>query len=157
MSQNNVKALHSNNFIPPILYELKNTGLTNTSVIKKYDDFMLLKYFPSDINNNGVVVGTGEIEPSLSSSRRRVGFVYDTAAENAEFINLNDAIACDSPYFIVDARAITDSGEVVASALKTEEYVDGEGNTQTRQVSVTIKMDPIEGELNNCREEENKA
>ncbi|OIM97402.1 hypothetical protein BFR57_12355 [Idiomarina sp. MD25a] len=112
---------------------------------------------PSDINNNGLVVGTGEIEPTLSTTRRRVGFLYDTAAENAEFINLNDAIACDSPYFIVDARAVTDSGEIVASALKTEEYVDGNGETQTREVSVTIKMDPIEGELNNCREEENKV
>tara|TARA_B100000700_G_scaffold259347_1_gene294113 strand:+ start:4324 stop:6048 length:1725 start_codon:yes stop_codon:yes gene_type:complete len=112
---------------------------------------------PSDINNNGLVVGTGEIEPTLSSSRRRVGFLYDTTADDAQFINLNDAIACDSQYFIVDARAITDSGEIVASALKTEEYIDGDGETQSREVAVTIKMDPIEGELNNCRQEENKV
>ena len=159
-------AINDNNRVVGYLTSTRAANLRNTGFYYDVDSATLetLPGFfegsstvPSDINNNGVVVGTGEIEPSLSSSRRRVGFVYDTAAENAEFINLNDAIACDSPYFIVDARAITDSGEVVASALKTEEYVDGEGNTQTRQVSVTIKMDPIEGELNNCREEENKV
>ena len=111
---------------------------------------------PNAINENGIVVGTGEIEATLSTVRRRVGFWYDTTAENPEFINLNDAVSCDSQYFIVEANDVTDSGEVLATALKTEEYVDGNGETQTREVAVAIKLNPIDGELNNCREEENK-
>jgi uncharacterized membrane protein len=112
---------------------------------------------PNAINENGIVVGTGEIEATLSTVRRRVGFWYDTTAESPEFINLNDAIACDSPYFIVEANDVTESGEVLATALKTEEYVDSNGDTQTREVAVAIKMNPIDGEINNCREEDNRV
>ena len=111
---------------------------------------------PNAINENGIVVGTGEIEATLSTVRRRVGFMYDTTKENPEFINLNDAVSCDSQYFIIEANDVTDSGEVLATALKTEEYVDSDGETQTREVAVAIKINPIDGELNNCREEENK-
>ncbi|WP_404402950.1 DUF3466 family protein [Idiomarina seosinensis] len=111
---------------------------------------------PNAINNNGVIVGTGEIEATISSVRRRVGFWYDSQAEQPSFIDLNETTACDSPYFIVEANDVTDSGEVLATALKTEEYLDANGETQTREVSVAIKLNPIEGELNNCRQEENE-
>ena len=36
----NVKALHSNNFIPPILYELKTSKLSNNNATTQYDDFI---------------------------------------------------------------------------------------------------------------------
>lgn len=112
---------------------------------------------PNAINENGIVVGTGEIEATLSTVRRRVGFWYDSNAESPEFINLNDAISCDSPYFIVEANDVTESGEVLATALKTQEYVDGNGDTQTREVSVAIKMSPIDGEINSCRQDQNQV
>ncbi|WP_278361130.1 DUF3466 family protein, partial [Idiomarina abyssalis] len=70
--------------------------------------------------------------------------------------NLNDAISCDSPYDIVEANSINDNGVILATALKQEEYQDDSGETQTREVAVTIKLDPVDGELNNCRQEENQ-
>ena len=39
-SSNNVKALHSNNFIPPVLYELKTSTLSNNNATTQYDDFI---------------------------------------------------------------------------------------------------------------------
>lgn len=111
---------------------------------------------PNAINDNGIIVGTGEIEATLSSVRRRVGFWYDSQAEQPEFIDLNETTSCDSPYFIVEANDVTDSGEVLATALKTEEYVDSNGDEQTREVSVAVKLNPIAGELNNCRQQENQ-
>jgi len=112
---------------------------------------------PNAINSDGIIVGTGEFEATLQSTRRRSGFWYDSNAEQPQFIDLNNALACDSPYFIVEGNDVTDSGEVLATALKTEEYVDDNGDTQSREISVSIKLDPVEGELNNCLEEENRV
>ncbi|RUO72989.1 DUF3466 family protein [Idiomarina ramblicola] len=109
------------------------------------------------INNNGMAVGTGEIEATLSNVRQRVGFAYDSTDDAAEFINLNDAISCESPYNIVEANSINDNGVILATALKQEEYQDESGETQIREKSVTVKLDPVEGELNNCRQEENQV
>lgn len=109
------------------------------------------------INNNGMAVGTGEIEATLSNVRQRVGFAYDSTDEAAELINLNDAISCDSAYNIVEANSINDNGVILATALTQEEYQDDSGETQVREKSVTVKLDPVEGELNNCRQEENQV
>ena len=37
ITNNNIKALHSNNFIPPIIHEIKNPMLKNNNILKKYD------------------------------------------------------------------------------------------------------------------------
>lgn len=37
ITNNNIKALHSNNFIPPIIHEIKNPILKNNNILKKYD------------------------------------------------------------------------------------------------------------------------
>ncbi len=37
INNNNIKALHSNNFIPPIIHEIKNPILKNNNILKKYD------------------------------------------------------------------------------------------------------------------------
>lgn len=141
--------------------DLRNTGfyydLDSEELVPVPGFFSGSSTVPNAINDNGIMVGTGEIEPTLQSTRRRVGFWYDTTAEDAEFVNLNNTLSCDSEYFIVEANDVTDSGEVLATALKEVEYVDGDGETQTREVSVSIKLNPIDGELNNCREEENKV
>jgi len=55
----NIKALHSNNFIPPVLYELKTPGLLNVPTFQKYDDFIYslsvsetVKFFKKSFLNN---------------------------------------------------------------------------------------------------------
>jgi hypothetical protein len=85
--------------------------------------------------------------------------MFDSTEEGAEFINLNDTISCDAPYNIIEANSINDSGVIVATALKAEEYTDSEGETQTRDVVVTVKLDPsaADGELNDCTQQENRV
>ena len=39
-STETIKALHSNNFIPPIIQEIKNPLLNKNNIIKKYDDLL---------------------------------------------------------------------------------------------------------------------
>lgn len=106
------------------------------------------------INNNGEMVGTAEVDPTLSQVRARAGFYYNMNSETPQFIDLNNTISCDSPYNIVDANDITDNGEIIATALRSEEYTDADGETQTREILVTVKLDPIAGELNNCTDNE---
>jgi hypothetical protein len=159
------KDINDNNQAAGYLVENLSGTLRNTAFI--YDvDLDELTMVPGfftgsstiihSINNNGMAVGTGEIEATLSNVRQRVGFAYDSTDEAAEFINLNDAISCDSPYDIVEANSINDNGVILATALKQQEYQDESGETQTREVAVTIKLDPVDGELNNCRQEENQ-
>lgn len=105
---------------------------------------------PNDINNAGMIVGTAEIEPSLSTVRRRVGFMYDLNNPGAGVINLNDTITCESGYFIVSAEAVNEQGDILATALVESEYTDSEGQTQTEQIVKTLLMNPTSGELNDC-------
>jgi len=106
------------------------------------------------INDNGEMVGTAEVDPTLSQVRARAGFYYNMSAETPQIINLNNTISCDSEYNIVDANDINENGEIIATALKTDDYIDEEGETRTREILVNVKLDPIEGELNNCTDNE---
>ncbi|RUO60305.1 DUF3466 family protein [Pseudidiomarina insulisalsae] len=111
---------------------------------------------PTAVNNQGVIVGTAEIDADLSAQRRRVGFMYESQVAGAAFINLNDAIACDSGYFIASAEGINANGEVVATGIVAEQSTDDNGETVTRQVAKTLIFDPVAGELNNCTGEEER-
>ena len=66
-----------------------------------------------DINNNGMVVGYGEVDASLTG-RRNEGFLYDIAAE--QFYGIRELISCDSPYTIFQANSINDKNEIAATA-----------------------------------------
>ncbi|EKE87022.1 DUF3466 family protein [Idiomarina xiamenensis] len=112
---------------------------------------------PMAINNNGVIVGSAEIEASISDTRRRVGFVYDTTAEQPKMLDLNDAISCDANYYIVEANSINDQGDILATAVQTQTYTDSDGNERSRQVAKTIRLNATGGEFNDCTEEANKV
>ncbi|PXF62624.1 DUF3466 family protein [Kangiella spongicola] len=67
------------------------------------------------INNVGQIVGRALTSaPTLNESG---AFLY----ENDEMKNLNDLIACDSPWILTEARAINDAGQIVGVGT-----VDGE-------------------------------
>ena len=66
------------------------------------------------INDNGLVVGQGEVETNLSGSRRSEGFIYDI--DSKEFTNINDLLSCNSPYTIVQANDINERDEIAATA-----------------------------------------
>jgi hypothetical protein len=111
---------------------------------------------PTAINNDGLIVGTAEIDADLSAQRRRVGFSYESTVADASFINLNDAVACDSGYFIASADGINNNGEIVATGIRAEDVTNDEGESTTEQFAKTLILDPTSGELNNCTQEETK-
>ncbi|MTJ01233.1 DUF3466 family protein [Idiomarina piscisalsi] len=160
-----VNDVNDNNVATGYLAEIISSKLRTTGFIYSIDNEELTTlpgFFTGSstvanaINSDGIVVGTGEIEATLAA-RDRAGFMFDTTEEGAEFINLNNTISCDAPYNIIEANSINDSGVIVATALKAEEYTDSDGETQTRDVVVTLKLDPsaADGELNDCTEQEN--
>lgn len=110
---------------------------------------------PTAINNDGVIVGTAEIDADLSAQRRRVGFSYESMVEGASFVNLNDAVDCESGYYIVSADDINSNGEVVATGVRAEEVTLEDGSTTTEQFAKTLILDPTSGELNNCTQDDN--
>ena len=110
---------------------------------------------PNAINNNGIIVGSAEIDSSLQVTRRRVGFVYDLNNPTADLINLNDAVGCDSNLFIVSADAINSQGEILATALEEAAVVNEAGETINQIFTRSIKLSPISGgEINSCDAEE---
>lgn len=111
---------------------------------------------PTAVNNDGLIVGTAEIDADLSAQRRRVGFKYESNVAGATFINLNDAVACDSGYFIASADGINNNGDIVATGIRPEEVTNDAGETTTEQFAKTLILDPVGGELNNCTQEESK-
>lgn len=110
----------------------------------------------TDINNNGMVVGYGEVDASLTG-RRNEGFLYDY--NTGEFNGIRDLISCDSPYTIVQANAINDQDEIAATALYQgpardsygEVIIDSTGSEVMVDIVAAVKLEPIAGgEVENC-------
>ncbi|XPF95042.1 DUF3466 family protein [Colwellia sp. RE-S-Sl-9] len=117
------------------------------------------------INNNGLIVGQGEVETHVVASgipRRTHGFLYDTNTDT--FTDLNTLLTCESDYIIIDAKSINDNNEISASALtKTNardffgnEVLDTKGDPIQEEVVRAVKLQPINGEIDNCSEVEEK-
>ncbi|MDX1705010.1 DUF3466 family protein [Pseudidiomarina sp.] len=159
-------AINNNNLVTGYLIRTvqgirRNVGFTydvDTGTFTELPSFFVgSSMVPNDVNDAGIIVGTAEIEPSLATARRRVGFMYDISNPDAGVINLNDAIQCDTGYFIVSAEGINEQGDIVATALVESNYTDSEGQTKTEQVVKTLLMNPTSGELNDCDVTEQKT
>lgn len=113
------------------------------------------------INDNNLVVGEGEVDAGLSVSRRKHGFIYDVAEQT--FQDLNDLLACDSPYTIVQANSINNSNQIAATAIvnrasyniKGEAVLDDNGDPVTEDVAVSIILNPVSnGNIEDCAPDE---
>jgi len=115
------------------------------------------------INNYGFFVGEGEVETHNDSGqnpRRTEGYIYDITNELVQ--NLNDLTECSSPYTIIEARDINDDNVIAATAVvkadrrdaKGEIMLDENGNPQREDVLRAVILEPIDGEIEDCTEEE---
>jgi hypothetical protein len=113
------------------------------------------------INNNNIIVGKADIDPSSEAVRLTSAFMFDIATE--ELVDLNDLIACDSPYTLVEAVDINDNNEIIANArLKTvskyvtgEDIIDSQGETTLVDSIVAVKLSPIaNGSIEECEPDE---
>ena len=148
-------------------HQIKSVNGTNRRKFFVYDMVLGETTFPNDfflgsssialdINNNGMVVGYGEVDASLAG-RRNEGFLYDIAAE--QFHGIRELISCDSPYTIVQANSINDKNEIAATALysgsardsRGEILLDSTGNEITVELVTAVKLELIPGgEIDNC-------
>ncbi|MBN7820556.1 DUF3466 family protein [Bowmanella yangjiangensis] len=118
-----------------------------------------------DINDAGQVVGDGEVESTIGGSvRRRNAFLYDI--NDKQFQNLNDLISCNSPYTLVQANAINESGEIAATAtykrasldITGEPQLDDAGNQIMEEAVVAVKLVPVPGgDIDDCSASEDKV
>lgn len=103
------------------------------------------------INDNNIVVGEGEVESTITGTRRREAFLYDYNL--ATFQNLNGLLACDSSYTISQANDINNDDVISATAFKRlpkldiagNEVLDDAGNVIFEDSIIAVKLEPIAG------------
>lgn len=112
------------------------------------------------INDNGLVVGEGEVETDSSSTRRRAGFLYDV--NTGTFENLNDLLPCDLDYDIVQATDINENNEISATAsvfvqardIRGDLMTDENGDPIMENKVVAVKLTPVPGgQIDACQSE----
>lgn len=84
---------------------------------------------PTAINNNGQVVGVGQIDATQGQGavRRNTAFMYDINTDT--IVDLNSYLPCNSEYNILDAVDINDAGEIAVVAVRVVPTTE-DGNTQ---------------------------
>lgn len=111
------------------------------------------------INENGKIVGEGEVEThndNGGTARRTHGFLYDIATD--KFTDINDFLSCDSAYTVIEARDINDLNEISASAIvkvprrdsKGELMLDAQGEQMMEDVVRAVTVVPTDGEIEDC-------
>jgi len=141
-----------------------DTGMT---MIRPVDFFTGSSSTARAINENGIIVGEGEVEThndSTSAPRRKHAFMYEIASKT--FTDLNAFLPCNSEYTIIEARDINDNNEISASALikvprrdsKGELMLDKEtGEQLVEDVVRAVTLKPIAGEVEDCSVVEEKV
>jgi uncharacterized membrane protein len=103
------------------------------------------------INDNGIVVGFGQVD-FTTNNRRNEGFIYDHNTQ--VFQNVNDLLECNSPYNIEQANNINNANEITATAvvskparniLTGEILLDDDGSEILVEKIVAVKLLPITG------------
>jgi len=136
-----------------------NTGNT----VFPTDYFNSSSSYGNDINNQGYIVGEGEVGVS-DNTRRKEAFIYKIGED--KITNLNDLLPCydtdgetDYGYTMVEATSINENNEIFGTATKTVEkrdtlggvVTDINGEIEYESVAVAVKLTPIEnGEVEDC-------
>ncbi len=112
---------------------------------------------PSAINDNNMIVGSAEIIPADSTTRRQVAFLYNM--EDQSMTDLNTLLPCGANFNLVEAKDINNNNEIVANAVysveqrdaKGEVVKDAAGNPVLENVTRAVKLTPVaNGTIENC-------
>ncbi|ASM54223.1 hypothetical protein PNIG_a2173 [Pseudoalteromonas nigrifaciens] len=119
--------------------------------------------YGNSINNQGYIVGEGEVGVS-DSSRRSAAFIYKIGDD--KITNLNDLLPCydmdgtsSYGYSMSEAKVINENNEIFGVATKTVEkrnslgevVTDVNGKTEYESVAVAVKLSPIpNGTIEDC-------
>jgi hypothetical protein len=133
------------------------------STVFPTDYFNSSSSYGNDINNQGYIVGEGEVGVS-DNTRRKEAFIYKIGED--KITNLNDLLPCfesdgetSYAYTMVEAKVINENNEIFGVATKTVEkrdtlggiVTDVNGNTEFESVAVAVKLTPIaNGEIDSC-------
>lgn len=112
--------------------------------------------YPNAINNQGIIVGSAEIDTQIDSARRRIGYYFDLNNPDQGLIDLNEAIGCDSDYFIVSAESVNEQNQILVTATKERQYTDENGDVRSEQVAESLILNPESGEFTGCTSEEDR-
>jgi|GEM_PF-288629 len=152
-------------YVAKFFYADTNVEASQIEMITPDDFFHSSDSTARAINNNGLIVGEGEVEThneSPSNPRRTAAFVY--SINDKTFSNLNELIACDlrNTYNILEARGINDDGMISATAVikverrdaKGELMLDSTGSPLTEDVFRAISLEPIPDDGEVCTAEQ---
>ena len=102
------------------------------------------------VNAAGVIVGEAEIEThndSTQNPRRTAGFIYDTASEEPEIIDINNLLECNSLYNIMKASDINDEGMISATAIVKSDSYDAKGELIVDENGKPVRIDVVRAVL----------
>jgi len=148
-------------------YYIDTNNVDEMELVTPTDFFDSSSSTARSINDNGFIVGEGEVETHTDSSqnpRRTHAFLYDI--NNDVFQDINDLIACDSQYSIIEARHINEDNIISASAVYKvqrqdatgELMFDVDGEALMEDIVRAVRLKPIEDDEQVCsREEEGKV
>jgi len=169
-------------------YDISNLGIATGHVTKSINGKLRTKFyyidtanidememiFPTDffdsssstaraINENGFIVGEGEVEThtdSAANPRRTHAFIYDL--NNDVFTDVNDLLTCANPYNIIEARDINEDNVISASAIYKvqrrdatgELMFDDQGDALMEDVVRAVTLEPMPDDGQVCTPEE---
>lgn len=110
--------------------------------------------YPKAVNNQGIVVGTAEIDYSLDTIRRQAGFYLDLNNLEQGLINLNDVVGCETTHFIVSADAINEQNQILVTSVIEQRTEDSDGLIVGEQVAQTLLLNPFNGDFEGCDDNE---
>lgn len=157
-----IKRIEGINCIKFFYYDKKSD-----SVVFLIDYFLSFSLIVNDINDNGVIVGEGEIDIYNMFICCCEGFMYIIGEDKV--VNLNDLLFCYEEdgeiwfkYVVVEVKLINNNNEIFGVVIKMVEkidlfgnmVVDFNGNVEYESIVVFVKLILISGLIEECFVEE---